>query len=81
MQARFGLNDAVVLRTNMEIGRVVGAPALDGGEYWYRVQFIHRVENVVEEDLDACLASTILPGQRQLFFPIGDNYSQRSLPL
>ena len=28
-----------------------------------------------------CLASTILPGQRQLFFPIGDNYSQRSLPL
>jgi len=28
-----------------------------------------------------CLASTILPGQRQLFFPIGDNYFQRSLPL
>ena len=30
---------------------------------------------------EQCLASTILPGQRQLFFPIGDNYFQRSLPL
>ncbi len=53
MQARFDFGDAVVLRTTMEMGKVVAEPVLDGGEYWYRVQFVHRVENVVEEDLDA----------------------------
>jgi len=53
MQAKFGLNDAIVLRANMEIGKVVASPVLEGGEFWYRVQFIHRVEYVVEEDLDA----------------------------
>jgi superfamily II DNA or RNA helicase len=36
----------------MEMGKVVAHPVLDGGEYWYRVQFVHRVENVVEDDLD-----------------------------
>lgn len=52
MSARFRPGDAVVLRTTREIGRVIDGPVLDGGEYWYRVQFVHRVENVVEEDLD-----------------------------
>jgi hypothetical protein len=42
----------------MEMGKVVAAPVLDGGEFWYRVQFVHRVENVVEEDLE----------------PLGDEY-------
>jgi SNF2 family DNA or RNA helicase len=36
----------------MEMGKVVDNPVLDAGEYWYRVQFVHRVENIVEEDLD-----------------------------
>lgn len=53
MPPRFSSGDAVVLRTTMEMGRLVAAPVLDGGEYWYRVQFIARVDNVVEEDLDA----------------------------
>ena len=34
------------------MGRVEGEPLLDAGEYWYRVRFVRRVENVVEEDLD-----------------------------
>lgn len=36
----------------MELGRIVDDPTLDAGEYWYRVQFGRRVENLVEEDLD-----------------------------
>jgi len=52
MAARFRSGDAVILRTTMEMGKVVAQPVLDGGEYWYRVQFVQRVENVVEEDLD-----------------------------
>jgi superfamily II DNA or RNA helicase len=35
------------------MGRVEGEPLLDAGEYWYRVRFVRRIENVVEEDLDA----------------------------
>jgi len=58
VRARFSSDDAVVLRTTMEMGKVVAAPVLDGGEFWYRVQFVHRVENVVEEDLE----------------PLGDEY-------
>lgn len=53
MRARFSSGDAVILRTTMEMGKVVAVPVLDGGEFWYRVQFVHRVENVVEEDLES----------------------------
>jgi len=49
---KFTRNETVVLRTSMELGRIVDEPLLDGGEYWYRVQFGRRVENLVEDDLD-----------------------------
>ncbi|MBM3744425.1 MAG: DEAD/DEAH box helicase [Acidobacteria bacterium] len=49
---RFRKGDSVVLRTTMELGNVVEDPVLDGGEFWYRVRFVRRVENVVEQDLD-----------------------------
>lgn len=52
MHPRFRLGDAVILRTTMEMGKIVADPVLDGGEYWYRVQFVRRVENVVEDDVD-----------------------------
>jgi len=50
---RFRKGDTVVLRATLEPGRVERDPVLDGGEYWYRVRFVKRVENVVEADLDA----------------------------
>jgi SNF2 family DNA or RNA helicase len=35
------------------MGRIEAEPVLDGGEYWYRVRFVKRVERVVEDDLEA----------------------------
>jgi len=52
LKPRFQKTETVALRTTMELGRVVDDPILDAGEYWYRVQFGRRVENLVEEDLD-----------------------------
>lgn len=52
VQPMFQKNDAIVLRSTQEMGRVEADPVLDGGEYWYRVRFVKRVESVVEEDLE-----------------------------
>ncbi len=49
----FKINDSVVLRSTLEMGRIEAEPQLDGGEYWYRVRFVRRCDNVVEDDLDA----------------------------
>jgi ATP-dependent helicase HepA len=49
---RFKRGDSVVLRSTRELGRVERDPVLDGDEYWYRVRFVKRSENVVEADLD-----------------------------
>lgn len=51
--ARFHIHDNVILRSTLEQGCIVDEPVQDGGEYWYRVRFGQRVENVPEEDLDA----------------------------
>lgn len=51
-QSQFKKGDTVTLRSTLELGRVEAEPQLIGGEYWYRVQFSKRVENVVEDDLD-----------------------------
>lgn len=48
----FSRSDNVVLRSTREMGRIDNEPILDGGEYWYRVRFVKRVENIVEEALD-----------------------------
>ena len=34
-----------------EMGRVEADADLDAGEYWYRVQFVRRVEDIAEDDL------------------------------
>lgn len=44
---------SVVLRSTLEMGRVENEPQLVGGEYWYRVRFVKRREDVVEDDLEA----------------------------
>ncbi len=49
---RFTKGDSVVLRSTRELGRIERDAALDGGEFWYRVRFVKRAENVVEADLD-----------------------------
>lgn len=41
-----------LLRSTKERGRIEREPSLDGGEYWYRVRFQKRVENIVEGDLE-----------------------------
>ncbi len=51
--ALFRRGDTVVLRSTREMGRIERDPDLDGGEYWYRVRFVRRVDNVVESELDA----------------------------
>jgi SNF2 family DNA or RNA helicase len=51
-KAFFRSGDTVLLRSRKEMGRVQGDPSLEAGEYWYRVRFTRRVENVVEEDLE-----------------------------
>ena len=50
--ARFKDGDSVIHRSTRVMGRVEGSPELDAGEYWYRVRFVERVENVVEDELD-----------------------------
>ena len=49
---RFQKGNSVVLRSTREMGRIERDPVLDGGEYWYRVKFVNRAENIVEADLD-----------------------------
>ena len=49
---RFRKGDVVVHRSTREMGRIERDAVLDGGEYWYRVRFVQRVENIVETDLD-----------------------------
>lgn len=49
---RFKKGDTVVLRSTRDVGRIERDPVLDGGEYWYRVKFQKRVENIVEADLE-----------------------------
>lgn len=48
----FRKGDAIVLASTQEMGRIEEEPVLDGGEYWYRVRFVKRVERVVEDDLE-----------------------------
>ena len=52
LSSKFARGETVALRTTMELGRIVDVPILDGGEFWYRVQFGRRVENLVEDDLE-----------------------------
>jgi SNF2 family DNA or RNA helicase len=49
---KFVKGDSVLLRTTRELGRVEEPPRLDGGEYWYKVRFSKRPENIVEDDLE-----------------------------
>ncbi|HBI46033.1 MAG TPA: hypothetical protein DDY78_24735 [Planctomycetales bacterium] len=51
-QPLFKSGETVLLRSTKEIGRVEREASLDGREYWYRVRFTKRVENVVEADLE-----------------------------
>ena len=51
-EALFNEGDNVVLRSTREMGLIQLPPKLEGGEYWYRVKFVERVENIVEDDLD-----------------------------
>lgn len=48
----FKTGDRVLLRSTKEPGQVERDPCLDGGEFWYRIRFTKRVENVVEDDLE-----------------------------
>ena len=52
-QPYFKKGDSVTLRSTLEMGRIESEPQLEGGEYWYRVRFIKRFDNVVEDDLEA----------------------------
>jgi len=48
----FKTGDSVLLRSTLELGVVEKEPQLVGGEYWYRVRFVKRREDVVEDDLE-----------------------------
>lgn len=48
----FADGDAVVHRSTRVLGRVNGSPVRSAGEYWYRVQFVERIDRIVEADLD-----------------------------
>lgn len=50
---RFHVGEPVVLKSTREIGAVEREGQLDAGEYWYRVRFQRRGEEVAEVDLDA----------------------------
>lgn len=45
--------ETVKHRSTGEFGVVRGEPTRTAGEYWYRIQFSHRRERMVESDLDA----------------------------
>lgn len=51
---QFHKGDTVVWIQNRELGGglVVAEPTRDGGEWWYRVRFLARVETMVEEYLE-----------------------------
>jgi superfamily II DNA or RNA helicase len=51
-EPQFHVGQDVVLRSTRTEGRICSAAALDGAEYWYRVRFGARIENIVEEDLE-----------------------------
>ena len=48
----FRKGESVILRATRDMGRVEAEPELDAGDFWYRVRFTNRVEQVVEDDLD-----------------------------
>jgi SNF2 family DNA or RNA helicase len=65
----FRKDESVILRSTLEMGRIESDPQLEGGEYWYRVRFVKRCEQVVEDDLEAVspsddtLESLVLSGR------------------
>lgn len=50
-KALFKIGASVILRSTHEMGHVEAGPQLDAGEFWYRVRFVKKVENIVEDDL------------------------------
>ena len=48
----FRTGDTVKHRSTGEFGVVRGEPVKTSGEYWYRVQFPHRSDRMVEDDLE-----------------------------
>lgn len=52
-QPLFKVDDKVLLRSTLEPGWIESEPLLEGGEFWYRVRFGKRRDNVVEDDLEA----------------------------
>ena len=48
----FQKGDSVVLRSTREQGRIESDSLRDAGEFWYRVRFVKRLDNIVEDDLD-----------------------------
>lgn len=51
-EAYFSQGESVVHRVTNDVGRIEGEPERVAGEYWYRVRFLKRVDNVAEDDLD-----------------------------
>ncbi len=49
---QFREGDSVFLRSTRDPGRIAGPAVPDGGEYWYRVRFAARTENVPEGELE-----------------------------
>ena len=52
-QPLFSDGDNIKHRGTGELGLIAGDPRKHGGEYWYRVRFSNRKENIPEDDLDA----------------------------
>ncbi len=48
----FNKGETVVRRATNELGRVEEEPEREAGEYWYRIRFNNRTEQLVEESLD-----------------------------
>jgi ATP-dependent helicase HepA len=50
---RFRVGDCVLPRANRsQVGRISEEPVRDGGDWWYRVRFANRADNLIEDDLD-----------------------------
>lgn len=54
-QPLFKMHDEVWQRATLAVGTVLADPVCDRGEYWYKVRFGARTDNVVEENLSACI--------------------------
>jgi SNF2 family DNA or RNA helicase len=50
-QPLFNDGDAVVKSSSAELGTIHGTPRRVAGDYWYKVRFVARAENVVESNL------------------------------